>query len=91
MKKPRRGKTVCIVVLMLSALTLLSVSCRTCPETPEIEPLKIPLSWPTWPTPDEVSMEDGVVSMPLEYWLQVTEYVIEVDRIRKIVGEEFVK
>lgn len=79
------------MVLMLSALTLLNTSCRTSPEAPEIEPIEIPIDWPTFPPPDEVILENGVVSMPLDYWLQITEYAVDVERVRKIVGEEIVR
>jgi hypothetical protein len=78
------------MVLMLGALMLLSVSCRTSP-APEIEPIKIPLDWPAFPPPNEVVMAEGMVSMPLDYWLQITEYVVDIERLRKIVGDEILK
>jgi len=89
---PRKKRTVCIMALMMIALMLLSMSCGTCPETPEpIEPLKIKIEWPVFPPPDQVTMEEGIVSMPLDYWLRITEYVIDVDRLHKIIGEEIRK
>jgi len=68
------------------------MSCGTCPETPEpIEPLKIKIEWPAFPLPGEVTMAEGVVSMPLDYWLLIAEYKIEIDRLHKIIGEEILK
>jgi len=34
---------------------------------------------------------DGVVSMPLTYWLRIVEYVIDVERLHKIIGEEILR
>ena len=71
---------------------LLSMSCGTCPESPKpIEPLKIKIEWPIFPPPDQVTMAEGVVSMPLDYWLLIAEYKIEIDRLHKIIGEEILK
>jgi hypothetical protein len=36
-------------------------------------------------------MAEGVVSMPLDYWLQITEYVVDVERVHTIVGDEILK
>ena len=89
----RRKRTVCIMALIVSVLMLLSTSCGTCPETPApIEPLKIKVEWPTIPPPEEVYMTaDGIVSMPLAYWLRIIEYMIDVERLHKIIGEEVLK
>lgn len=88
--KPRRKKIACAMALMLSVLISLSVSCRT-PPAPEIEPLRIPIDWPVFPPPDVVTLADGIVSMPLDYWLRITEYVVDIERVHKIVGDEIVK
>lgn len=29
--------------------------------------------------------------MPLDYWLRITEYVVEIERVQKIVGDEIEK
>ncbi len=58
---------------------LLSISCRTTP-TPAVE---IAIDWPVFPNPrGVVSLDDGIVSMPLDYWLLVTGYEISVREVR---------
>ena len=81
------------MALIVINLMLLLGSCGTFPEAPEpIEPLKIKIEWPTIPPPNEVYMTvDGVVSMPLTYWLRIVEYVIDVERLHKIIGEEILR
>ena len=70
-------------VLSLSVLLLAFASCATCPPTVSIE-----LEWPEFPDPtDVVTMEAGVVSLPLDYWLEIAAYAVAVDRVRTIVGE----
>jgi len=72
-----------LAALMLSVSLLALTSCVHCPPTVEI-----PLEWPDFPPPpDTVAMDDGVVSMPLEYWLEVAAYAVAVDRVRTIVGD----
>jgi len=47
------------------------------------------LDWPDFPDPTgEVTMADGVVSMSLDYWMQIASYAIAVQRVRDIVGDE---
>jgi len=38
-----------------------------------------------------VVLRDGVVYMPLEYWLLIVEYVVDVERVRAIVGDEILR
>jgi hypothetical protein len=75
----------------------LVTSCRT---TPQIEYIhEIPdVVFPVFPSVDSVTYDDeiGLVSMPLELWMDIAEYKIDVDaieeyltRLRKIKdGEE---
>ncbi len=59
---------------------LLSISCRTAP-TPAV--VEITIDWPAFPNPRGiVSLDDGIVSMPLDYWLLVTGYEISVREVR---------
>jgi len=81
--KKRRNWSRWLPAAILSALLLLSVSCTTCPPTVEV-----PLDWPDFPDPTgEVELVDGVVTMSLDYWLEVAAYVVKVDRVRAVVGE----
>ena len=49
-----------------------------------MEPVKIDLDFPVFPTPAGVTMADNIVSMPLDYWLLITDFAIDVDAVRKI-------
>ena len=81
MRKPTDWKR-WLAALTLSVSLLAFVSCETCPPT-----IEVPLEWPDFPPPDAVELTDGVVSMPLEYWLEVAAYAVAVDRVRTIVGD----
>ena len=63
---------------------LLMTSCLTppAPVAPEIT-----IDWPEFPGPHGiVSMsEDSVVSMPLDFWTLITEYVLDVRAVRAIL------
>ena len=72
------------LALTMISLPLLFASCVTCPPTVTTE-----LDWPDFPDPTgEVTMEDGVVSMSLDYWMAIAAYAVAVQRVRDIVGEE---
>ena len=72
------------LVLIASVLILLSTSCRTAPEP--LPAPEITIDWPTFPAPRGiVEMDAGVASMPLDYWLLVTEYVISVREVRGLI------
>lgn len=64
---------------MLISLLLLSISCQTRPAT--VEPVSVEINFPVFPNPaGNVTLHpDGTVSMPLEYWLKIAEYKLEVD------------
>ena len=62
---------------------LLFASCASCPD-----PVVIPIDWPDFPAPEEVTLEDGTVRMPLDYWVAIAAYAVAVERVRAIVGEE---
>ena len=69
------------LVLIVSALMLLSISCRTVTETA----IEITIDWPTFPDPRGVTVlsPDGkIVAMPIDYWLLIAEYVISVREVR---------
>jgi len=75
----QKGLKSLLLAVMLSVLTLLSVSCVGSPE-----PTQIPVDWPVFPAPpDEVVLEGETVCMPLEYWLEITRYVVAVERVRE--------
>ena len=51
-----------------------------------MEPVKIDLVFPVFPEPaGQATYDDetGIVSMPLDYWLQIAEYAIEVDEVKQ--------
>lgn len=67
-------------------MTALLMSCQTLP--PEIVTVieyrdrPIPeINWPQFPDPKGIVKQnaDGSVSMPLDYWLKLTKYVIDVE------------
>ena len=67
-----------LLVLMLSALTLLFASCESCPKVPTA-----PTDWPVFPDPPaELVLEGDIVRMPLEYWLAITRYAVTVRRLQ---------
>ena len=89
--KPHSGKTRWLLAAMLSALTLLSVSCQTSPKS--IPEIPINLDWPAPPDPkgkvirleEPRMMPAGTVVMPLDYWLALSRYIVDAERVRKQV------
>ena len=69
-----------LAVLMLSVLLLLFASCASSPD-----PVVIPIDWPDFPAPEEVTLENGMARMPLTYWLAITQYVIKIETIREVL------
>lgn len=80
MIQPKRKRKYILAVILISLIILL-ISCQTNP--PVVEPVKIDLVFPVFPTPQGVTMTDGIVSMPLDYWLLITEYKIDVDAVKQ--------
>jgi len=65
---------------------LLSGCCTTPPATTNLPKV----NWPTWPNPVGVVSFDestGAVSMPLDYWLAIARYQVDVDAARKLLQE----
>ena len=80
----QKGLKSLLLVAMLSVLTLLFASCTSSPEPPTI-----PIDWPEFPAPPkEVVLEGETVCMPLDYWLEITRYVVAVERIRESMEGE---
>ena len=80
MRPLKRKRNFALAVILIS-LTILSTSCRSLPEE-RTDPIKI--EWPTPPHPaGQVWVKDGMVYMPLDYWLQLIEYIVDVDAIRQ--------
>lgn len=84
----RKKKRLIRALLTIASLPLLA-SCRTLPE-PEPEPVPVEVVWPVFPDPmGKVSRSpDGVVMMPTEYWLEITNYVIEVERAKALIKSQ---
>jgi hypothetical protein len=69
-------------------LILIAVSaCSTTPAETSLPP--IALSFPEFPDPLDSAgksipvLEEGEVRMPLWYWLRITEYAVDVERVRR--------
>lgn len=57
---------------------LLCASCASCPDV-----AAPPIDWPVWPAiPEGLIMKDGMVVVPLDYWLAVVEYAVSVRRVQ---------
>lgn len=70
-----------ILAVILISLVILLISCRSLPEE-KTDPIEI--EWPTPPNPaGQVWVKDGTVYMPLEYWLLIVEYIVDVDAVRQ--------
>lgn len=75
------------------ACALALTSCATSPSVPEPlpPPVSLPLAWPILPPPpDSLSLDDAetTVLVPLDYWLEIVEYIRRVDAIRRQLDEE---
>lgn len=71
-------------------LALALTSCATCPSALE-PPASLPLAWPILPPPpDSLGLDDAetTVLVPLDYWLDIVEYIRRVDAIRRQLDEE---
>lgn len=68
---------------MLTALLSLCASCQSVPEpVPVVRPVVV---FPVFPDPaGRVTMEGGVVSMPLDYWLAIARYKLDVDAAESV-------
>lgn len=79
------AKTLWPLVVSLLLLT----SCQTSPPAPSPRPEPVPVAWPAFPDPaGQVTEKDGVVSMPVEYWLALTRYVIDAEAARELYEAE---
>lgn len=77
---------------MLIGLTLLSASCANSPAaTPKFEP-----DWPQVPDPsgkvclleEDTVIPAGTVVMTLEFWIEISRYVVAVERVRESIEGE---
>jgi len=82
----RNGWKNWLAVLIVSVLLLPLASCVHSPVPAAI----IPVEWPEFPDPgDHVQLlADGIVAMPLTYWIAIVTYVVEIQRIREIMEVE---
>jgi hypothetical protein len=73
------------VMMMLILIT--ASNCSTAPEA--ISPPLLILSFPEFPDPLDGEgntipvLEGGIVRIPLWYWLRITEYTVDVERVRQ--------
>jgi hypothetical protein len=74
---------------VLLILTILS-TCSTAPAKTEVVDPR--LSFPDFPDPLDAqgkpipTLNGETVTIPLWYWIQITDYVIEVEKLREIYG-----
>lgn len=81
-KKMQKLKKLCTLMMMLIILTTAFTSCQTTERA---------IEFPDFPNPvvDGISVvayteDTGLISMPLWYWLEITEYVIDIETIRSV-------
>jgi len=80
-------KRVCILATVLLILTILS-SCSTAPvKTEVVDPA---LTFPAFPDPFDENgnaipqLDKGKVTVPQWYWTKITEYVVDVEKVREM-------
>ena len=77
-----KRKANCIQAVLLTSLLLAFSSCATTKNNTVIE---IPdITFPVFPDPAPAVFDEktNTVSMPLDYWLLITEYKDDVDRVQ---------
>jgi len=81
MRITRRRIWLGMVALAIS-LTLLTTVCQTSPKIEFVHEVPA-IVFPTFPPPDCVTFDEanGLVSMPLWYWLMIAEYKIDIDAL----------
>ncbi len=87
---PRNKKKICIMATILAILTTALVSCKSAQQKSAQEQKTIQIE-AQFPNPfDEngkaiVTLENnGIVTMPLWYWLKITDYVIDVEANKEL-------
>jgi len=85
MKRRNRNAKSAIILILLTALMPLLISCQSSPEVvTETETVVPPLEFPTPPDPQGfVTVEGEEVIVDIEWWVQLAEYMVDVDAVRK--------
>ena len=84
---PTRKKKLCIPAILTLILTTVSACYTAPPRTGAVDPA---LTFPYFPDPldaegNPIPVQDGRnVVVPLWYWIKITEYVIDVEKVREI-------
>jgi len=98
--KPKNSVRRYALVVLISALMLLSVSCATTPAAP---PVSLALDWPVAPDPtgqvcmlpaeatvrvagESWRLPTDAIVMSLDYWLALVDYVISVRQVQALLG-----
>jgi hypothetical protein len=74
-------------IVLTTLIAPLITSCKTIPQIEYIH--EIPdVIFPVFPSVDSATYDDetGIVSMPLELWLDIAEYKIDVDAIEEYLS-----
>ena len=60
-------------------------SCVTCPKNPSPDPVAVvveAVEFPEFPDQGSAELTGDIVSMPLDLWLAIVDYVMEIEQIR---------
>ena len=85
MKRERKNGKCALTLILAIALALQLASCQTSPRV-VTETVVPPLTFPAVPDPVgfvEVSEDGETVIVATEFWVQLAEYMVDVDAIRK--------
>ena len=88
MRRTRKSAIYKAAVIASVSIALLTF-CQTTEAEAPIDPVEIRADFPTFPDPEgyvELT-EGGEVVMPLEYWMKITEYVIDVRAVEQTIKE----
>lgn len=61
-------------------------SCVTCPKNQSPDPVAVvaeSIEFPEFPDPGSAKLNGDIVSMPLDLWLAIVDYVMEVEQIKQ--------
>ncbi len=77
-----------VMILAVTVSMILLASCKSSPEYIVVYDFPV-LEFPAFPKPVGIEYDDehDRVSMPLEYWLSIVDYKIDMDAVKKIYEE----
>ena len=82
MKRRKKSVQKILMIILIIVLGSCITVTKNVPVPDPVSVLSDSIVWPAFPDPEGiVTYQDGVVSMPLDFWLEITDYVIDVDNI----------